>query len=95
MDEISNLSEACERMSGKIFRSGDGKENEPYERRNPAFGSPPILERPTKLIEQHRPHTVSSPISVARSHSPQFGSRVGLADVWSMRFLLESETVSV
>jgi len=41
MDEISNLSEACERMSGKIFRSGDGKENEPYERRNPAFGSPP------------------------------------------------------
>jgi hypothetical protein len=39
MDEISKLSEACERMTGEIFRSGDGKENEPYERRNPAYGS--------------------------------------------------------
>jgi hypothetical protein len=36
MDEISKLSKAGERMLEKIFRSGDGKENEPYERRNPA-----------------------------------------------------------
>jgi hypothetical protein len=39
MDEISKLSEAVSEFREKIFRSGDGKENDPYERRNPAYGS--------------------------------------------------------